>query len=203
MYQVVERTPTTPAYRVQFTRVGQGGGDYVRQGRTTNGIVYVYRGPNQGEYAPVRILARPVQQRMVDLRGSAVPVKYVELYGEWAQSLYDRNRFSRLDAEDDLAQAYTAGVRLSALPIGLGTASLTVSRRLTQQDFASFGRVQPVEFYRQWNLPVSRSTVQEVREVIDEAEATWKLTRHSEITGLTGRIIQGNGFSGTGYTRSG
>ena len=197
VYAAVERTPTTPVYRVLFTRVGQVAGDYVRQGRTTNGLVYVYRGPNLGEYAPVRILPRPVQQRMVDLRGRVVPVKHVEIYGEWAQSLYDRNRFSSLDAEDNLAQAYTAGVRLGELPVGLGTASVAASRRLTQQDFATFGRVQPVEFYREWNLPRSRSTIQGTREVIDEADATWHLTNRSEVQGSVGRILQGEAFSGT------
>ncbi len=203
LYVPVDHVPTGPVYRVQFTHVGQGAGDYVRQGRMTNGIAYVYHGPNQGEYAPVRILPQPVQQRMVDFRGSIVPVKYIELYGEWAQSLSDRNRFSKLDAEDNVAQAYTAGVRLRELPAGLGTASMDVSRRLIQQDFATFDRVKPVEFHREWNLPVSRSTIQDGRELIDEAEVIWQMTDGSGVQGTFGRIRQGDKFAGAHQVLSG
>ena len=183
-------------FRVEFTRVGPGAGDYVRQGQTTNGIAYSYRGPGQGEYLPIRILPKPRQQRMLDLRGSIAPIRYIELSGEWAQSFHDENRFSSLDAADDLAHSYYGRLRIVDLPVGLGTTTVVLDRRHTGENFTTFGRVQPVEFVRSWNLPLNRNLVRIHREFIDEASVTWQLSDESLVTGTLGRLHQAGIFNG-------
>ena len=197
IYRAVTNRPQGQVYRVHFSRVGSGNGDYVRQGRTTNGIVYVFRGSGLGDYVPERMLPRPIQQHMVDLRGAFSPIQQMELFGEWAHSLYDRNRFSSLDAGDNLGQAYTGGVRLKDMSVGLGTASATISRRLTGLNFATFARITPVEFARRWNLPVSRSTIQNARALVDEGMVAWQLTERSQATGTLGRFELGDHFNAT------
>ena len=196
IYVPITKKTERKVFRVEFTRVGLGQGDYVRQGQTTNGILYSYRGPGQGEYLPVRILPRPTQQRMVDVRGSFSPVRHIEMVGEWAHSFRDENRFSSLDAADNLAHSYYARLRITDLPIGLGKASFALNRRHTGQNFAVFDRTQPVEFARSWNLPLDRGLVQAHRETIDQASATWHFSDQSSITGMLGRLEQRNVFHG-------
>ena len=197
IYRAVTTRPSGAVYRVQFSRVGTGQGDYVRKGQATNGIVFEYAGYGQGDYAPVRVLPRPIHQQMLDLRGSFSPIRHVEVFGEWARSLYDRNRFSRLDSEDDSAPAYTGGLRLEEIPVRWGTASGSVTRRNTSANFTAFGRIKPVEFHRLWLLPAERSTLQSLSENIDEVELAWQPTAQSGVTGTVGRLEQGLAFTGT------
>jgi hypothetical protein len=196
IYVPITQASQGKVFRVEFTRVGPGEGDYVRQGQTTNGITYSYRGPGQGEYLPIRILPKPNQQRMLDLRGSIAPIRYVELSGEWAQSFRDENRFSSLDAADDMAHSYYGRLRIVDLPVGLGTATAVLDRRHTGENFATFDRVQPIEFVRSWYLPLNRSLVQVHRELIDEASVTWQLSDESSVAGTLGRLDQAGVFSG-------
>ena len=51
-FEAISQVPadTVTVFRVQFSRVGQGQGAYTREGRTVNGILYIYRGPGRGEY---------------------------------------------------------------------------------------------------------------------------------------------------------
>jgi len=208
-FVALSRAPagTLPVYRVQFSQVGQGQGRYVREGRTVNGILYVYRGPGRGEYEPVRLLPKPRQQRLLDLRGGFEPVRGLEVFGEWAQSLNDENRFSSVDAGDDLGRAYVGGVRLKplALTFGetpLGTLTAEGRRRFTGDHFASFDRTRPVEFARRWNLDARTvgqggSIVQNGDEQIDEAELTWAVTPRSSVKAEVGRIRLRDTFEGT------
>ncbi len=196
IYVPITDASESEVFRVEFTRVGPGQGDYVRQGQTTNGIIYSYRGPRQGEYSPIRVLPKPAQQRMFDLRGSFAPIRYVEIAGEWAHSYRDENRFSSLDADNDRAHSYHVQLKVSDLPVGLGTTGFSVSRRRTGKNFAAFDRTQPVEFVRSWNLPIDRGLVQAHQETIDEVSATWQLSETSSITGTIGQLEQFGVFKG-------
>lgn len=197
IYVPITRASQGQVFRVEFTRVGPGAGDYVRQGQTTNGITYSYRGPGQGEYLPIRILPKPRQQRMLDLRGSIAPIRFVELSGEWAQSFRDENRFSSLDAADNRAHSYHSRLRVVDVPVGIGKATVVFERRHSGENFATFDRVQPIEFVRSWNLPLNRNLVWAHRESIDEASIAWQFSDESSVTGTLGRLRQSGVFSGT------
>ncbi len=196
IYVPITDASRSNVFRVHFTRVGPGRGEYVRQGQTTNGIIYSYRGPGLGEYSPVRILPRPAQQRMFDLRGSFAPIRYVEVVGEWAHSYRDENRFSSLDSDDDRANSYDALVALKDVPIGLGKMELTAHRRHTGKNFATFDRTQPIEFVRSWNLPIDRGRIQTHQETIDEVSAAWQISETSSVIGTIGRLEQLGVFEG-------
>ena len=196
IYLPITDASESEVYRVQFTRLGAGQGDYVRQGQTINGIIYSYRGPGQGEYNPVRVLPKPQQQRMFDLRGSFAPIRHVEIAGEWAHSYYDENRFSSLDADDDRAHSYHVQVKLHDLPVGLGKTEFELNRRRTGKNFATFSRTQPVEFTRSWNLPIDRGLIQMHQETIDEVSAAWRWSDNSSITGTVGQLKQTDVFRG-------
>ena len=194
---------TTTVYRVRFSRVGTGAGRYERVGRSVNGIVYEYRGPGQGDYAPVRRLPQPIQQRIMDLRGRVRPLPHVEFSGEWAQSLNDENRFSSLDAADDQGQAYEAALRLDAVPLegarwSLGTLTGALRRRVTGEHFTAFNRTRPVEFGRRWNLAArgfdASAAPSRGDETIDEASLHWAFAPSSYLAGGVGRIARGRAF---------
>ncbi len=197
IYLPITESTSEEAYRVEFSWVGPGMGDYVRQGQTVNGIAYSYRGPKQGEYLPVRILPKPTRQRMLNLQGSFSPIQYVEVNGEWAHSMRDENRFSSIDSADDHGFSYHARLRLMELPIGVGTTNVTLNRRHTGQNFATFDRTQPIEFIRLWNLPRDRRLVAANNETIDEASVTWNFSEMSSITGLLGQLKQPGEFDGS------
>jgi hypothetical protein len=158
-FVAVDRAPPdgTPVFRVRFTRVGTGQGRYARAGRAVNGVLYEYRGPGRGAYEPVQPLPAPTRQRLVDVTGSVQPVPGVEVFGEWAESLNDENRFSELDAADDRDQSYVAGVRVPDRPVDLGglpdaTVSGTVRREVRGRHFETFNQTRSVEYGRRWNL---------------------------------------------------
>jgi hypothetical protein len=202
VFVAVQQAPAegTPVFRVRFTRFGVGQGRYVRSGQSVNGIVYEYRGPGQGEYEPVRLLPKPKQQRLFDLHGAVSPVKQVELFGEWAQSVHDQNRLSSVDAADDAGDAFLAGFRLQPVRTGLGQVSAEVRRRFTSRDFAAFDRTRPVEFARRWNLSVpavSATGGLGADETTDEAFVQVAPTPQSRLRSEYGRLDLGPLFRGT------
>jgi len=195
-----------PVWRVRFSRVGNGQGSYARTGRQAGGIVYDYRGEGQGAYAPVRRLPRPEKKRLLDLRATAEPVDGLELFGEWARSTNDQNRFSAFDEGDNRDGAYHTGIRLKPLALDVGGVSLgrlsgKAERRFRGEHFASFVRTRPIEFGRKWNLPSERiGATGGVRragdETVDEASLRLGFLDDSEVTAEVGRLMLGEAFRG-------
>ena len=194
----------TPVFRVRFTRLGAGEGRYERVGRQANGVVYEYRGPGRGAYEPVQPLPAPKRQRLVDFTGSVEPVKGIEVFGEWAQSVNDENRFSGLDAGDDRDQAYVAGVRLPGTTLDLGalstgTLSGEVQRRVRGRHFEPFNQTRSVEYGRRWNLSRRGSGLpQGLRgrgtETVDRGELRVEVGEGSAVEAGGGRLTVGSAF---------
>ena len=194
----------TSVFRVRFTRVGRGEGRYERAGRKLNGIVYEYRGPGRGTYEPVQPLQAPIEQQLVDLTGSVEPVEGIEVFGEWAQSVNDQNRFSSLDAANDRDQAYVAGVRLPEATVDLGglpssTISGEVQRRVRGRHFETFNQTRSVEYGRRWNLSRRGSglpqTLREMgTETIDRGEFTFEVGEGAAVEASGGQLSIGSAF---------
>jgi len=193
----------TPVFRVRFTRVGAGQGRYARAGRAVNGVLYEYRGPGEGAYEPVQPLPAPTRRRLVDVTGSVEPVSGLEVFGEWAESVNDENRFSRLDAADDRDQSYVTGVRVPDLSLDLGglpdaTLSGTLRRTVRGRHFEPFNQTRSVEYGRRWNLSRQGSGLPEALrgvgdETIDEADLQVDLGPASLEAGA-GQLAVGSAF---------
>ncbi|HKL88350.1 MAG TPA: hypothetical protein VJ884_05035, partial [Salinibacter sp.] len=196
--------PETPVFRVRFTRVGRGQGRYERVGREVNGIVYEYEGPGQGAYEPVQPLPAPKRQRVVDLTGRIEPIQGVEVFGEWAQSVNDQNRFSSLDAANDRDQAYVAGVRLPGTTLDLGglpdgTISGEVRRQVRGRHFETFNQTRSVEYGRRWNLSRSGSGVPGAlqgagTETVDQGQLRFGVGEAASVEAGGGRLAIGSAF---------
>ena len=196
-----------PVFRVQFTRVGSGNGSYVRSGRQINGILFEYRGAGEGEYEPVRILPKPANHNVLDFTGRYEILNGVEVFGEWARSFNDENRFSSLDSQDDVDVAFKGGLRLKEVPLLLGFAekgflNLEASRRHIGANFEAFNRIRPVEFGRKWNLNTTSisSAGQNLfsrDETVEEVIAQLYLNPDWYVSGELGRIDFDGLFDGS------
>lgn len=155
-------------YIVRFSKVEDGSGSYRRISGSVNGLLYEWVGPGLGDYEAFRKLPAPEEQQMVALNGSFSVNKSLEVFGEWAASGYDQNRFSGLDDNDNNDFSYLSGVRVNNLDTRIGQVNATISRRYTGRDFQFFERTRDVEFNRKWNI--GRDALS--KESINEAELT-------------------------------
>lgn len=173
--------PASPAdadvFRVRFTRVPAGKGDYRRTGQAINGVVYEYVGPGEGDAIPFRILPRPAARSLVDLNGEVVPIPGLRLGGEWAGSVDDANTLSEVGDADDGAGAYEARLTLDPQSLVGGLISGEVVRRARADTFRPLERVRDVEFNRRWNLARAGtpfgSVLDTLGEDVTEAALRW------------------------------
>jgi len=137
-------------YRVRFTQVAAGAGDYRRSAQATNGLFYEYVGPGQGDAIPFRLLPRPSARSLADAHAVVGLGRGVEVFAEGAWSVDDVNTLAA-DAADP-GGAATAGLRVRDADAlgGRLTADLRVVGRADA--FRPFDRVRDADFATRWNL---------------------------------------------------
>jgi hypothetical protein len=90
-------------YRLGFSVVGDGRGDYILTQNTVNGRVYAWVAPingiSQGNYAPIRLLVTPKRTQMYSLAMDYTGIKNSFFSAEGALSNNDLNTFSSLGNE--------------------------------------------------------------------------------------------------------
>jgi len=161
-------------YRVNFSFVGNGNGDYVENGFSANGRIYRWVAPifngsqwiKQGAYNPIILLASPKKNQMISA-GFTVPVgsnKKMIWSAEGALSNRDLNTFSSRDASDDLGAAARTKLQWNELnsPSELNAwladstkqknFSVAAIYEFTHRNFNPIERFREVEFNRNWNL---------------------------------------------------
>jgi len=101
--------PNLAVYKVNFTYVGPGKGDYVFQKFNALGRVYKWVAPvagiSQGDHAPVNILITPKQQQLLSLGARYRFTDRIKMEVELARSKLDLNTFSSFDRTDDFGHA--------------------------------------------------------------------------------------------------
>jgi hypothetical protein len=182
IFQQATPDDTGDIYRVSFSYVGSGNGDYIQKLSTSNGKVFEWTEPNGnesvGDYAPVEVLVPPKRQRMFNVGFDYFFSPNTEASIEFVSTQNDLNTFSSLDEEDDQGYGLRFDVRstkaLTKDSIGPWKIGTHASYELTQQDFRYIERYRNVEFYRQWNRTLENPTEQE--EFFDEQIAQLGLT---------------------------
>lgn len=164
-YSPVYRYSTDPdsaRYRVSFSNVGAGRGDYAQQQFTPNGRVFQWIAPDtvsglivhRGDYAPVRVLVPPRAQRVLEVGADHRFSARTKAWGQVAFSDYDRNTFSSLDEDNDQGLAVRAGMS-HAIPLSMRDTTLRLvvgtDNEWRGKDFTTVERYRPVEFERNWN----------------------------------------------------
>lgn len=188
---VYSTDPEVANWRVSFTRVGTGNGDYVQSEFTPNGRVFSWVPPDtvngvlvrNGDHAPVRVLVAPRSQQLITLGGERTFRPGSRAQAEVAWSRLDRNTFSSLDEADDQGVGlFLKG--LHELPTGGRDTTLKVvlngSLETFTKDFRFIERYRAVEFERNWN---ALTVVQDGDQVLADAGV-----------GLRGRSIGAIGY---------
>jgi hypothetical protein len=159
---VYTTVPAADVYTAAFIDVGQGNGDYIQEiiganGRTFKWVAPV-NGTRQGRFAPVSKLVAPRTQQMFTLGADYNITKNLFLKSEVAMSRFDINTLSAKDKSNDYGFAgrtelqYTNKFKGNAKnPLQY---KLTGSYEYVQQRFRALERLRPVEFTREWGLPI-------------------------------------------------
>lgn len=149
--------PDSAVYRVSFSNVGQGNGNYVQAQTTANGRVYQWVAPvngvPQGQYEPVRQLPAPDKRQMVSLGGTYKPGKYERIYTEVAFSDRDLNLFSDRNSSDDKGYALKGGVVSEGRQVSFLDGyqwKLFASFESDDKFFHPIDRFRYIEFDRDW-----------------------------------------------------
>lgn len=164
--------PTIAVYRVTFTFVGQGRGDYIEDGFTSNGRRFRWVVPElidgqwvrKGTYAPVVLLFAPQKRQMLSGGAEWRTGKPTAAHGiiqvEGALTVNDANTFSSRDSGDNHGGAFKGGYTWKR-PAAAAADSLSGKRpglsigagyEYTGRDFTRVERFREVEFERNWNV---------------------------------------------------
>ena len=144
-------------YQISFSFVGEGKGDYKKIGLGK----YVFVGQGKGHYLPIIFLPMPELKRLSSFHTRINPIKKFFIKGDFSISLFDKNRFSQIDDEQNLGNAYKLkfGIDSTNLNLGsldLGLMSFNYSERFIDKRFTPFANINEIEFERNWNINQER-----------------------------------------------
>lgn len=164
----VYSTDTAKAkFRLRFSDVGQGRGNYLQSTNTNaNGRVFYWISPDslgnkQGRYEPVQLLVTPKKTQMLDVLAAYKMSKNSQLSVEAAVSNYDVNTFSSLNNDDNTGLAtklmYNHDFPLGKKDSAAFTLKTGANLEITDKNFRPIERFRTVEFERDWNLSNANS----------------------------------------------
>lgn len=148
-----------PLYRLNFTFVGEGNGDYVQDEFTPNGRKYRWVAPDtlageivrNGDYEPIRRLITPQQRQMLMSRYEYESGENTKVYVEGALSNRDFNTFSSKQDGDNVGFAVNAGIGKTIKLNTKTDLTLGLNHDWQQRDFEQLERFREVEFNINWN----------------------------------------------------
>lgn len=152
--------PDSAQYTARFTEVGFGNGYYIRLNDATNGTVFQWLAPAedgslQGNYAPVIQLSAPIKQQIYSINAQYQLSKKSNIRTEIAVSNYDFNRFSDLDARDNIGTAVFSHYHFES-PFGKKDSTWIFTSdakyEYKQNHFTPLNPYRNAEFTRDWNL---------------------------------------------------
>ena len=152
--------PDSAHYRLSFSMVGSGNGDYIQIKSAANGRVFKWVAPingvHQGDYAPVVLLVTPKKQQMLTLSGQYEILKNTHIKAEIALSEKDVNLISPYDKADNRGLAYKIGMdnllNLSRKAKNPWQIKTTINYEFVDRNFEAIERYRSVEFNRDWNV---------------------------------------------------
>lgn len=148
-------------YRLSFTYVGIGKGNYKQSLKGSNGKIYEWVMPNvnnekQGDYEPVSFLVTPKKQQVYALGINADLTKQFKIGTEMALSNYDVNTFSNIDKQNDHGWAGKIFFKNTSNKFLFLKSSHEIeingNYELVNKEFKTVERLRNVEFYRNWNM---------------------------------------------------
>jgi hypothetical protein len=150
--------PDSAFYRLGFSYVGEGKGNYQPLLSSANGRVYEWVAPinnlPMGSYEPVVLLVTPKKKQVVSVGGSTALTSSTSSFFEFSVSNNDLNTFSGLDRKDNTGFAFKGGIIQDLIMKDTNITRLQASGnyQVINRYFNPVERFRPVEFERDWNL---------------------------------------------------
>ncbi len=152
--------PDSVRYRLSFSLVGAGNGDYIQVKSAANGRVFKWvfpmGGVHQGDYAPVVLLVAPKKQQMLTMSAQYEVLKNTHVKAELAMSEKDINLFSPYDKGDNKGLAYKIGIdnifNISKSKNAPWQVKSSLNYEYVDKNFEAVERYRSVEFNRDWNV---------------------------------------------------
>lgn len=155
----------TANYRVTFSNVGEGNGNYRQINSSANGKVFQWISPDtinnlkRGNFEPVIQLISPKKKQMLTAGAEYLITKNSKLSVEAAVSNNDINTFSSADSKDDVGYGikinYDNIIKLKEKrndSLKKNTFLVTnLNYEYVQENFSLIERFRAVEFERDWN----------------------------------------------------
>ncbi len=163
------QNPATAKYRLSFTDMGEGNGNYVTNFIGANGRVYKFLpkigGVKQGRFEPILLLITPKKQQLITLASSYKINANSELRTEIAISNTDVNRFSKFESGDDFGKAakfsFYNNSNYSNRSLRKMVLKTTFDYEYVQDKFKPLERLRQVEFLRDWGIQNQQAVVSE------------------------------------------
>lgn len=155
---VYSTSPDSAIYRLAFSLVGAGNGNYTQQNSSANGRVFKWIAPvngiKQGDYEPIILLVTPKKKQLITGIAEYKIGKNTLVHTEVAVSNEDLNTFSPYDKANNTAPAFKINFQnltplsKNKIPWKLGS---KINFEYTDADFKPIERFRSVEFSRDWN----------------------------------------------------
>lgn len=156
---VYSTNPDSARFRLNFSYLGPGQGNYIPAQSAANGRVYRWVAPvngiPQGSYEPVVLLNTPKKEHYLAFHGEYRPDARTAIEANLILGNKDPNTFSSLDNEQNKGLGGSIGLRRSEYTGREKGVTLHYGARyeyLTRY-FSPLEPYRPVEFSRDWNLP--------------------------------------------------
>jgi hypothetical protein len=180
-------------YRVRFSGVGEGNGQYTRERLG----VFRFAGPGKGQYLPVRLVPLPGDKKLIDMSLGTNITRTWSIRGEFSGSDYDQNIFSRVDDQMNRGGALqlTSTLQDSSVHLlGKNIGGLRLNARWTNQEatFSPLDRSLQPEYAYKWNLGTSDLSIEENSL---EFFGSYQPTRFLIFQGNLGNLDKGSEFS--------
>ncbi|PZP49355.1 MAG: hypothetical protein DI598_08035 [Pseudopedobacter saltans] len=191
---------TVGHYAPSFVDVGVGLGDYIYLNSAANGKVYQWIAPvngvKQGQYEPATFLVTPKKQQVATVNATYNVDKKNIVKVQLATSKYDVNTFSSLDKGNDNGFAGKFNyIHLDTLKSEKHQYLLKTDAgfEYVNQNFLTVERLRPVEFSRDWGLPILTTQTTEKLPTLSLAIANENGDR---LQYNFGSYIRGDGYKG-------
>ncbi len=155
--------PDIALFRVSFSEVELGNGDYQLVSGTANGRVYRWVAPvsgvSQGNYAPVRTTPLPNSKRMLVVGNATKVSEFEKFTQELAISDRDENLYSLIDDGDNQGIAWRGSFQSSGRKLGDYGFDAGVSFESLSSNFKWIDRFRPIEYDRNWGYDIFQDSL--------------------------------------------
>ena len=150
---VFSNNPDDELYRVNFSQVGDGTGDYILASSNAINNIYEYAGIGLGNYAPIVQLVAPVKLQLAVVNGIYQPSEKTNIKFELAGSKNDLNLFSNVDDDDN--DGFASKLKLEQVVVKRDSSwnlNVFMDGDYIQTNFRNIEGLYNPEFNRDWNL---------------------------------------------------